>query len=492
MTRHFLPFLILSACTPDGDGDGHVRDLDCNDTDATVFPGADERCNGVDDDCDGAVDEDAVDAPVTYADADGDGFGAGDGSREACIVATGQSETDGDCDDTRADVFPGAPEFCHDDAVNDCNATEAPHCPLSGEIPLRIALERRPVTRLDYSGLVLFPNGEGELPVTVVGSEAEGLVSLGPVLGGASTSLSAWTKLVGGQQAFVGDLDLDGAVELLVTLGDGGFRVLESPLPTGTLDVTTAGIGAGLAWGYSQVGVGRHSIIARRGDGTDVFDYYELPLASGAVPSASFTMDHNFSGAWLHSPGVGPDGEDAVFLGWYDEGLGHGGIDIFLVDRDTGPFVYARFEGNEGANARSAWLTDLDGDGIREPAVLFQLPRGVVSLVVYESAARGTIPYESDDQVVARTSTGDRRPGLLYDIDQDGILEWGFTDESFVRLPLDENLTPFAWLERGFTTRDIAFHDLDGDGLDEWILESHSGGPDGLSNGITVLPGNWP
>ena len=48
----------------DADGDGYVETDDCDDTDASVHPGADEYCNGRDDDCDGSVDEDAVDAPT--------------------------------------------------------------------------------------------------------------------------------------------------------------------------------------------------------------------------------------------------------------------------------------------------------------------------------------------------------------------------------------------------------------------------------------------
>ncbi len=36
----------------DGDGDGSPSELDCDDADASVYPGAAELCNGVDDDCD--------------------------------------------------------------------------------------------------------------------------------------------------------------------------------------------------------------------------------------------------------------------------------------------------------------------------------------------------------------------------------------------------------------------------------------------------------
>jgi len=70
---------------------------DCDDTDSAVFPGAEEVCNGLDDDCDVATDEDG--------DIDGDGF----------------SICDGDCDDDADTVWPEAPELC-DGLDNDCDA----------------------------------------------------------------------------------------------------------------------------------------------------------------------------------------------------------------------------------------------------------------------------------------------------------------------------------------------------------------------------------
>src|SRR4030095_13007567 len=47
---------------------------DCDDTRYSTRPGADERCNGEDDDCDGSVDEDAIDLSVFFRDTDGDGY----------------------------------------------------------------------------------------------------------------------------------------------------------------------------------------------------------------------------------------------------------------------------------------------------------------------------------------------------------------------------------------------------------------------------------
>ncbi len=97
----------------DRDGDGYLTASnggnDCDDADPTVHPGADEYCNGVDDDCDGDTDEDdALDAPTWYTDADGDGYGDPESSSEACTAPSGMVVQGDDCDDGDADEFPGA------------------------------------------------------------------------------------------------------------------------------------------------------------------------------------------------------------------------------------------------------------------------------------------------------------------------------------------------------------------------------------------------
>ena len=110
------PDVEVLACA---EGPGVVDDdQDCDDTRAAAFPGADETCNGLDDDCDTDVDEDAVDALTFYVDQDGDGFGVA--PVFACEQPAGTAVFDGDCDDTEMFTYPGAPELC-DGEDNNCD-----------------------------------------------------------------------------------------------------------------------------------------------------------------------------------------------------------------------------------------------------------------------------------------------------------------------------------------------------------------------------------
>jgi len=113
------PLTTAYACSaPSGYGSD---DTDCDDTSASVYPGADEYCNGVDDDCDGSTDEDsAVDATSWYADADGDGYGDALDTVRTCSAGSGYVGDDNDCDDTDAAINPGASEIC-DSVDNDCD-----------------------------------------------------------------------------------------------------------------------------------------------------------------------------------------------------------------------------------------------------------------------------------------------------------------------------------------------------------------------------------
>lgn len=96
---------------------------DCDDSDDDVHPGAEETCNEVDDDCDGAVDEDPIDGTVYYVDADGDGRGDPSRPVELCRVEDGYSGSlrADDCDDTNAEVNPRAEEIPYDGFDQDCD-----------------------------------------------------------------------------------------------------------------------------------------------------------------------------------------------------------------------------------------------------------------------------------------------------------------------------------------------------------------------------------
>lgn len=105
------------ACPEDADGDGYPVDVDCRDDDGAIHPGADELCDGLDNDCDGMSDEDV--GFRYYGDADGDGFGDPDIFDDLCEAQGGVPNGD-DCDDTDRNVNPNADELC-DGFDNDCD-----------------------------------------------------------------------------------------------------------------------------------------------------------------------------------------------------------------------------------------------------------------------------------------------------------------------------------------------------------------------------------
>ncbi len=107
----------------DTDFDGACSWEDCDNDNSAVFPGAQESCNTIDDDCDDEIDESpAVGERTWYPDLDGDGHGTSAVSvpLNACNRPDGYGESNDDCDDGNFDIFPGAPELC-DGLDNDCD-----------------------------------------------------------------------------------------------------------------------------------------------------------------------------------------------------------------------------------------------------------------------------------------------------------------------------------------------------------------------------------
>ena len=139
-----LGFRCCLAPTDDLDEDGVTADLDCDDGNAQVYPGAAEVCDGLDNNCNGAADD--------TEDVDGDGynscedcnddiFGINPGAQDMagdevdlnCDGVDGEDRDDDgflakhlggdDCDDLDAAVFPGAAEIC-DGVDSDCDGQD--------------------------------------------------------------------------------------------------------------------------------------------------------------------------------------------------------------------------------------------------------------------------------------------------------------------------------------------------------------------------------
>jgi subtilisin-like proprotein convertase family protein len=151
---------ITITTAADADGDGYTSCnaaqpnlQDCDDTDVSVFPGATEQCNGEDDDCDGTLPADEIDADsdgvIACADCNDADAAVFPGNVEVCDSAgvdndcdpstdeavdgdgDGSSACDGDCDDTLAAVNVGAAEVCNG-IDDDCNGLA--DADVSGEV----------------------------------------------------------------------------------------------------------------------------------------------------------------------------------------------------------------------------------------------------------------------------------------------------------------------------------------------------------------------
>ncbi len=333
----------------DEDRDGYTEDVDCDDNNDRVFPGAREGCDDIDNDCDEIVDEDPSDAPTWYADADGDGFGDQGSTVEECEEPEGYTSRAGDCDDGESETSPEAQEVCGDGVDNNCAGGDAP-CGWEGEIGLPDA-DAVITGQLagGRAGCSVAAGSGGELLIGACEADGAGMayVLRSPIVSGSLED--AYARLEGGGAgdslgaAAVG-LEVDGALAWAVGApggdragGDSGEVYLLSG-PQGVVDVGEESAGA-LYGSAPAEGAGR--ALAADGDLLVVgAPLYEEPAAGG------------------DTGGPGPENAGAA---WLIRGIPEGpqGLD---------EAAYARLDGEAASDnaGRAVAAGDFDGDGVSD------------------------------------------------------------------------------------------------------------------------------
>jgi hypothetical protein len=116
----------------DADGDGTPACEDCDDADASRSPDQLELCDtdDRDEDCDGAADDaDPSVSPASrttwYVDGDSDSYGSASSTVDTCEAPAGFVANAEDCDDADAADHPGAPETVGNDDDDDCDGGES-------------------------------------------------------------------------------------------------------------------------------------------------------------------------------------------------------------------------------------------------------------------------------------------------------------------------------------------------------------------------------
>ena len=236
---------------------------DCDDTNPTIYAGAIELCNGVDDDCDSEIDEGVL--LTFYIDTDGDGFGDNNSSIEACTAPEGYVNNDSDCDDTQvtytdldgdgygsegwvacgsyfnndcddnnAGINPNQTEICGNGADEDCSGDDA-------VCPLIVATDNNYLANEDETNIILdVLVNDNATATSILPSTLDLDVATPGIQSTVTTPAGTWTANASGQIVFTPNSNynsiLNGDAVLTYQVSDANGVI--SNVATVTVEIT--------------------------------------------------------------------------------------------------------------------------------------------------------------------------------------------------------------------------------------------------------------
>lgn len=514
----------------DHDGDGFLQKDDCDDRDPTIFPGADELCDGKNQDCDEEIDEDALDAPTWYPDGDSDTFG--DSRHAGTTDCAGRGVANSlDCDDTTALVNPLAVEIPYDGIDNDCNGGDL--IDVDGDGWAGAAVEGHDCDDRDATR---HPTAVETWDDGFTDNDCDGLSGSATLEFGAN-AWSGWQAgdHQGRRTAGLGDLDGDGLADVLVgseydsTVGEssGGVYALDGA-PGGSLTVARSLLpeASGLVFA-SDVDSG----VDATGDG--IADLLISSVGSSDTAGKAWIVD---GAAWVAAGDASIGEVDAGLVtgsaagtygptsvrfvgdvtgdGVADIALGEccgtaaglnsrGRIALFSADAFTGStedaevMIDGPWDGTHlGGNIDA--LGDQDGDGLDD---LLLSGQGGLAAAVVGGNHSGSLADLAITLVYGDVSGGYANALNTGDLDGDGRDDIAILGEDEGRLlyfftavaaaptrVLDMPSCVFNWSDPGGVRSLVRLGDRDGDGLEElFIAQFYSGSG---NQRAWILPGS--